>query len=131
MVPGPRRGRKRCGILAAMNAALSLAWLARAIAKRGRTLVHAAPRVPDALLDFHAEAYVSRRRPSYDRSMAGQPKQAYLVRGGDGRMATVIAQSERSALNDWIRDHNPPHGTRVHIKVRGANGGWTEYKISR
>lgn len=63
--------------------------------------------------------------------MAGQPKQAYLVRGGDGKMATVIAQSEKAALDAWMAKHRPRGGDVVSIKVRGANGGWTEYKISR
>lgn len=56
-------------------------------------------------------------------------KEAYLVRGPDGKMATVIAFSNRGAVNLFIVKHHPKRGGFVSVKPRGR-GNWTDYKVS-
>lgn len=58
-------------------------------------------------------------------------KESYLVRGPDGRMATVIARSVRGALRTYMdsrRDLSP--GGIVSVKVRGG-GDWENFKVSK
>ncbi len=57
-------------------------------------------------------------------------KASYLVRGADGRCATIIAHSNRGALKLYLAKHRPPIGTFVSVKPRGEDG-WVDYKITR
>lgn len=56
-------------------------------------------------------------------------KATFLVRGGDGRMASVIAHSNRGALKIYMAKHRPPRGATVSVKLRG-DGDWVDYKIT-
>lgn len=58
-------------------------------------------------------------------------KEAYLVRGPDGRMSTVTAFSARGAVNDYIRNHKPrpKKGDFVSAKPRG-HGDWSDFKVT-
>jgi hypothetical protein len=60
-------------------------------------------------------------------------KVMYLVRGPDGRMSTVIAQSNRGALNKYCSDNRKllAKGDEVSVKVRGGTDPWVEYTITQ
>lgn len=58
------------------------------------------------------------------------PEESYLVRGPDGRMATVISRSVRGALRYYLRQYRPPIGSFVSVKIRGA-GDWSDFKVTR
>lgn len=55
-------------------------------------------------------------------------KETYLVRGDDGRMATIIAFSKRGALKIFMVKHRAKRGDQVSVKPRG-HGDWTDYKV--
>jgi hypothetical protein len=57
----------------------------------------------------------------------GQEEQ-YLIRGQDGRMATVLARSIRGAVRLYLQKHRPPKGDIIRVKPRGQ-GDWAEYKV--
>lgn len=57
------------------------------------------------------------------------PKGQYLVRRGDGTMATVVAHSTRGALKIWIPKFRPEPGEQVSVKLRGA-GDWENFTIT-
>ncbi len=59
----------------------------------------------------------------------GNPKETYLVRGGDGTMHTVIAFSYRGALKIYLTKYKTSAGDIVSVKPRGY-GDWEDYKIS-
>jgi hypothetical protein len=55
-------------------------------------------------------------------------EQAFLVRGADGRMATVIARSVRGAVKTYLRKHRPRKGDCFSVKPRGT-GDWHDFKV--
>jgi hypothetical protein len=55
-------------------------------------------------------------------------EQAFLVRGADGRMATVMARSVRGAVKTYLRKHRPRKGDIIDVKPRGT-GDWLTYKV--
>lgn len=55
-------------------------------------------------------------------------EEQYLIRGGDGRMATIVARSLRGAVKFYLRKHRPPKGDIIKAKLRG-HGEWTEFKV--
>lgn len=57
-------------------------------------------------------------------------EEQYLVRGPDGRMATVNAHSVRGALNLYLAKYRPADGSLVSVKPRG-HGDWADYKVTR
>lgn len=57
-------------------------------------------------------------------------KDSYLVRGPDGKMATIIAYSVRGACDLYLLKYRPPIGGAVSVKVRGG-GDWTNFKVTR
>ena len=57
-------------------------------------------------------------------------KLMYLIRSADtGRMATVMANSERAALRQYVDDKNPPPG-EFFIKERGSSSDWNSYDVA-
>ena len=58
------------------------------------------------------------------------PKQAFLVRGANGQMATVIGHSIRGALKIYLQTHRPKpqRNDIIEIKIRGQ-GSWSTYKV--
>lgn len=60
--------------------------------------------------------------------MSRKPQQ-FLVRGPDGRMATIVATSMRAALDQYIATHRTRKGDSVSVKPRGE-GDWTDYRVS-
>ena len=59
--------------------------------------------------------------------MAGDA--AYLVRGDNGQMATIMARSIRGALRSYMLQYHPDRGDVVNVKKRGE-GDWQSFKIS-
>ena len=57
-------------------------------------------------------------------------KDSYLVRGPDGKMATIVAFSVRGALQLYLHKFRPEPGGAVSVKVRGA-GDWHDFKVTR
>lgn len=57
-------------------------------------------------------------------------KGTYLVRGPDGRMATVIAHSVRGAVKLYLHTRRLAQGSLVSVKPRG-HGEWVDYKVTR
>ena len=56
------------------------------------------------------------------------PKAMYLVRGGDGKMVTIMATSPGAAMKIFIERFPTCEGDSVSVKERGV-GGWEEYEI--
>lgn len=56
-------------------------------------------------------------------------EQAYLIRGSDGRMRTVMGTSERAAIKTFLRKYRPSRGDLFNVKLRG-HGDWQEYRVS-
>lgn len=52
----------------------------------------------------------------------------YLIRGANGRMATVEARSLRGAVRVYLRLHKPRKGDTIHAKPRGR-GDWESFKV--
>ena len=57
-------------------------------------------------------------------------KETYLVRGPDGRMASVTAHSVRGALNLYLTGKKLQSGSLVSVKPRG-HGEWADFKVTR
>jgi hypothetical protein len=55
-------------------------------------------------------------------------KEMYLVRGGNGKMVTIMATSPANAARRYIEGYPVSEGDSVSIKKRGS-GGWSEYEI--
>lgn len=55
-------------------------------------------------------------------------KEPYLVRGPDGRMTTVIAQSVDGAKRAYLYEHRLAKGSQFSIKPRGW-GDWTYFDV--
>lgn len=58
------------------------------------------------------------------------PRGQYLVRRGNGTMATIEAHSTRGALKIWIPKFRPELGEQVSVKRRGE-GDWENFTITR
>lgn len=58
----------------------------------------------------------------------GRRKEAYLVRGGDGRMRTIWGFSHRGVMREFIRRYDPAKGDKVSVKVRNR-GDWQHFDI--
>lgn len=56
-------------------------------------------------------------------------REAYLVRGADGRMRTVQAFSVRGAAKLYLAKYRPKRGDIIEIKPRGR-GDWEAFKIT-
>jgi hypothetical protein len=57
----------------------------------------------------------------------GKPKAMFLVRGGDGRMTTILATSHRAAANIYIEQYKAARGEAISVKERGQ-GDWHEFE---
>jgi hypothetical protein len=57
-------------------------------------------------------------------------KESYLVRGPDGRMATIVAHSVRGALKLYLYKHRTMSGDLVSVKPRG-HGDWADFKVRK
>jgi hypothetical protein len=57
----------------------------------------------------------------------GNPKVMFLVRGDDGRMATIMATSHRAAANTYIEKYKASPGESISVKQRGS-GDWHEFE---
>jgi len=55
---------------------------------------------------------------------------SYLVRGPDGRMATVVAHSVVGALKLYLHKNRLPKGSIVSVKLRGGDEDWSDYKVT-
>jgi hypothetical protein len=60
--------------------------------------------------------------------MPANPEEAYLVRGADGRMRTVMAFSIDGAKRAYLRTR-PKRGTSFSIKLRNGSAGWTHFNV--
>ena len=52
----------------------------------------------------------------------------FLVRGPDGRMATVMATSSRAACDQYVASKRTKPGDLISVKQRGANE-WRDYQV--
>lgn len=86
--------------------------------------------IEDIALRLACLRSAQRRSVSYllsHGSLRGMPvKESYLIRGPDGRMATVVAHSVRGALKIYLGKHRQK-GV-VSVKVRGGDG-WNDFEI--
>jgi hypothetical protein len=54
----------------------------------------------------------------------------YLVRNEKGQMFTLLAQSTRGAIRDYVSRYRTRPGEELEVKERGA-GEWEAYRIGR
>jgi hypothetical protein len=59
--------------------------------------------------------------------MASQ-KIMYLVRGGGGKMRTIMATSESAAVKAFLAKYPASPGDAISVKERGK-GDWEEYVV--
>ena len=52
----------------------------------------------------------------------------YLVRGGDGKMRTIMAFSTKGAVKIYLENYPARKGDILSVKLRGQ-GDWEEYDI--
>ena len=52
----------------------------------------------------------------------------YLVRGGEGKMRTIMAASENQAVKIFLEDYPAAPGDEISVKERGK-GGWSEFEV--
>ena len=57
-------------------------------------------------------------------------KSMYLVRDGLGRMNTVVAQSEKGAVREFLHKYPTTPGETLAVKLRGGSAIWALYKVS-
>lgn len=55
-------------------------------------------------------------------------KETYLVRGPNGRMSTVVAQSHQGAVNIWLDEQPASLTGMVSAKPRG-HGKWKDFEV--
>ncbi len=53
----------------------------------------------------------------------------YLVRDAEGKMRTIMANSCRGAINEFLKKHATFAGEQLAVKERGV-GDWEEYTVS-
>jgi hypothetical protein len=53
----------------------------------------------------------------------------YLVRGGGGHMATIMAPTEAAAVKTFLENFPASPGDEISVKVRGK-GGWSEFEVA-
>lgn len=54
----------------------------------------------------------------------------FLVRGGDGRVRTIMASSHRQAVRIYADRYDPDDGDEIDVKERGAGQCWERYRVS-
>lgn len=52
----------------------------------------------------------------------------YLVRGADGMIRTIMANSEIGAVKSYLREYPADRGDVLSVKERGR-GDWSEYDL--
>lgn len=56
-------------------------------------------------------------------------KELYLVRGHNGRMSTIAAQTVNGAKKRYLVKRKPPKGSEFSIRRRGDTGDWVHYTV--
>jgi hypothetical protein len=57
-----------------------------------------------------------------------QKKIMYLVRGGGGKMRTIMATSTDAAVKTFLANYPADPGDEISVKERGV-GDWEEYEV--
>lgn len=59
------------------------------------------------------------------------PKAMYLIRNSRGHMRTIVAQSHRGAIKQYLVAYPTAPGENLDVKQRGAGADdWQSYRVS-
>ncbi len=56
-------------------------------------------------------------------------KRPHLVRDGEGKMRTIMANGCRGAINEFLKKYATMSGEQLSVKERGV-GDWEDYTVS-